>query len=191
LIAVDRGRFNDNWLYIHDPAVRVGRIQNYKAWSPDMVPDSRLCNYGLEYFCSCGDELWTASDPALVELAKNEIQLLGLATASELLDGCVFRQPKAYPVYDEGYTARVGVIRKELEDRFPTLHVTGRNGMHKYNNQDHSIMTAMLAVRNVLAGRKLYDPWRVNEDAEYHEERKEAEHSASGLRSVPQRIGTT
>jgi protoporphyrinogen oxidase len=101
----------------------------------------------------------------------------------------VVRQPKAYPVYDDGYADNVEKIRRELEARFPTLHPVGRNGMHKYNNQDHAMMTAMLCVRNILAGGPLYDLWRVNEDAEYHEAGDRAQESgASGLRSVPRRL---
>ena len=188
LILKDRKIFDDNWIYIHDPAVKVGRIQNFKSWSPEMVPDPALCCYGLEYFCFEGDGLWSSSDADLLALAAGELERVGLAARSEVLDGCVVRQPKAYPVYDASYAANVEVIRRELKDRFPTLHVTGRNGMHKYNNQDHSMMTALLTVENILAGREIYDVWRVNEDAEYHEEGERASNaSVSGLRQVPQR----
>jgi protoporphyrinogen oxidase len=188
LVLKDRKRFDDNWIYIHDPGVKVGRIQNFKSWSPEMVPDPSLCCYGLEYFCFEGDGLWSSSDADLLALAAGELEKIGLAGRHEVLDGCVVRQPKAYPVYDDSYAANVEVVRRELKERFPTLHLTGRNGMHKYNNQDHSMMTAILTVENILAGKELYDVWRVNEDAEYHEEGERASRvSVSGLRQVPQR----
>jgi len=169
LILKDRQVFTDNWIYIHDPSVNVGRIQNFKSWSPELVPDPALNCYGLEYFCTEKDGLWNSSDSALVELAKQEVVKIGLARAEDVVDGCVVRQPKAYPVYDGAYAANVAVLREELEDRFPNLHLVGRNGMHKYNNQDHAMMTAMLCVQNILAGRHVYDLWQVNQDAEYHE----------------------
>ena len=129
------------------------------------------------------------SDAQLIDLGKREIQQIGLASALDVVDGCVVRQPKAYPVYDDGYAGNVERIRRELEARFPTLHLVGRNGMHKYNNQDHAMMTAMLCVKNILGGGPLYDLWRVNEDAEYHEEGARAQESgATGLRSVPRRL---
>ncbi len=189
LILKDRQVFADNWIYIHDPSVRVGRIQNFKSWSPEMVPDPSMACYGLEYFCFEGDGLWTADDAELVELGKRELQRIGLAAAADVVDGCVVRQPKAYPVYDDGYAQNVEAIRRELDARFPTLHLVGRNGMHKYNNQDHAMMTAMLCVKNILAGGPLYDLWRVNEDAEYHEAGERAHQGgASGLRAVPRRV---
>jgi protoporphyrinogen oxidase len=187
LIIKDREQFSDNWIYIHDPQVRVGRIQNFKSWSPEMVPDPAYCCYGLEYFCFEGDGLWSSSDADLIELAKLEIEKIGLAKAADISDGCVVRQSKAYPIYDDQYTEHVTRLRTEMEARFPTLHVVGRNGMHKYNNQDHAMMTALLAAENILTGERLYDVWAVNEDAEYHEEGKAGtqEASVSGLRSVP------
>jgi protoporphyrinogen oxidase len=160
--------FPDNWIYIHDPGVKVGRIQNFRAWSPDMVPDPELSCLGLEYFCSEGDGVWTMSDPDLVATAGRELAHLGLVGPAELEDGTVVRATKAYPVYDPHYEARVRVIRQYLEHGFSNFQVVGRNGMHKYNNQDHSMMTALLAARNILGGR--FDVWRVNADAEYHEE---------------------
>src|SRR2546429_8782634 len=170
LILKDRKVFDDNWIYIHDPAVKVGRIQNFKSWSPEMVPDPAMTCYGLEYFCFEGDGLWTATDAELLELCKRALQQIGLANAADVVDGCVVRQPKAYPIYDDGYAQKAEKIRREIETRFPTLHLVGRNGMHKYNNQDHAMMTAMLCVRNILAGSPMYDLWRVNEDAQYPEE---------------------
>ncbi len=169
LILKDQHLFEDNWIYIHDPAVQVGRIQNFKSWSPEMVPDPALACYGLEYFCFEGDGLWTRSDADLIALGKRELAQIGLAAADGVVDGCVVRQPKAYPVYDAGYAANVATVRRELEERFPTLHLVGRNGMHKYNNQDHAMMTAMLTVENILAGERRYNVWSVNEDAEYTE----------------------
>jgi len=190
LILKDKNLFDDNWIYIHEPSVNVGRIQNFKSWSPEMVPDPSMCCYGLEYFCFEGDGVWTAKDEDLIELGKRELEKIGLASAADVLDGCVVRQAKAYPVYDDDYAANVERVRREFEGRFPNLHVVGRNGMHKYNNQDHAMMTAMLCVKNIVAGRPLYDLWQVNQDAEYHEsgERGAAQSAASGLRDVPRRI---
>jgi protoporphyrinogen oxidase len=159
--------FPDNWIYIHDPAVRVGRIQNFKNWSPRMVPDPSKTCLGLEYFCFEGDGLWTMSDDALVTLGTRELQLLGLARPGDVEDGAVVRMPKAYPVYDGGYAQALATIRGFL-DGIENLQLVGRNGMHKYNNQDHSMLTAMLAARNIL-GEK-YDLWKVNVEQEYHEE---------------------
>jgi protoporphyrinogen oxidase len=169
LIVRDRGLFDDNWIYIHDPAVKVGRIQNFKSWSPAMVPDPALNCYGLEYFCFDHDHMWNSTDAELIELARSELATLGLAKAADIIDGCVIRQRKAYPVYDQHYQEHVAVIRRAIDAQYPNLHLVGRNGMHKYNNQDHAMMTAMLTVRNILSGRQLYDVWQVNQDAEYHE----------------------
>ncbi len=189
LILKDRGQVHDNWIYIHDPSVKVGRVQNFKSWSPEMVPDPSLCCYGLEYFCFEGDGLWTSLDEELIRIAKTELEKIGLARAEDVLDGCVVRQVKAYPVYDDDYATHVETVRKELETRFPTLHLVGRNGMHKYNNQDHAMMTAMLCVENIVAGQPIYDLWRVNQDAEYHEEGNAGgQAAANGLRLVPTRI---
>jgi protoporphyrinogen oxidase len=160
--------FPDNWIYIHDPSVQVGRVQNFRSWSPELVPEGMSC-LGLEYFCFEGDGLWNASDAELVALAKKEIAQIGLIAASDVVDACVVRQPKAYPVYDDSYRENVEMIRLDLETAYPTLHLVGRNGMHKYNNQDHAMMTAMLTAKNILAGHRVFDVWDVNEDAEYHE----------------------
>ena len=192
LIVHERGRFADNRIYIHDPSVQVGRVQNYKSWSPEMVPDAGYCSYGLEYFCFEGDGLWTTSDRELIELAKREIQEVNLAASADVVDGCVIRQPKAYPVYDETYQEHVNTIRKALDENCPTLHLVGRNGMHKYNNQDHAMMTAMLTAKNILAGERKYDVWAVNQDAEYHEAGEGGAESLSVLRTelrkVPARV---
>jgi protoporphyrinogen oxidase len=184
LILRERHRFSDNWIYIHDPNVKVGRVQNYKSWSPDMVPDPNYCCYGMEYFCFEGDGLWTARDEDLIELAKRELEQVQLAVASDVVDGCVIRQPKAYPVYDDDYKQHVEVIRQALATHCPNLHLVGRNGMHKYNNQDHAMMTAMLTARNILAGEQKYDVWAVNEDGEYHEAGAAGEKSATELNSA-------
>jgi protoporphyrinogen oxidase len=169
LILRERNRFSDNWIYIHDPDVKVGRVQNYKSWSPEMVPDPKYCCYGLEYFCFEGDGLWSSPDPELIALAKKELEQVKLAAAADVVDGCVIRQPKAYPVYDDDYKHHVEIIRRALDTHCPNLHLVGRNGMHKYNNQDHAMMTALLAARNIIAGEKKFDVWAVNEDGEYHE----------------------
>ena len=159
--------FPDNWIYVHDDRVRVGRIQNYKNWSADMVPDARFTCLGLEYFCFAGDGLWSTSDAELVELATRELEVIGLASPGLVRDGTVVRAPKAYPVYDEGYEAALLASRQFLEG-FSNLQLVGRNGMHKYNNQDHSMLTAMLAVRNLFGERHCL--WDVNADEDYHEE---------------------
>jgi protoporphyrinogen oxidase len=149
--------------------VKVGRIQNFKSWSPELVPDPDLNCYGLEYFCFEGDNLWSSDDAALVELARRELVQLGLAADDEVVDGHVIRQPKAYPVYDDAYQQNVDTIRAWVERDLPGLHLVGRNGMHKYNNQDHAMMTALLTAENILAGHAKWDVWQVNQDAEYHE----------------------
>ena len=178
--------FPDNWIYIHDPGVRVGRIQNFKNWSPDMVSDPTKTCLGLEYFCFEGDGLWTMPDAKLVDLAKKELAQLGICSAAEVFDGVVVRQQKAYPVYDDAYQANVGVVRDYLAAELPNLHLAGRNGMHKYNNQDHSMMTALLVARNIATGSHL-DPWKVNADAVYHEDVRVGERDPSG-RQVPERV---
>ncbi len=190
LILKDRKMFDDNWIYIHDPSVKVGRIQNFRSWSPEMVPDPDKACYGLEYFCFEHDGLWDSTDEELIRLAQRELLQIGLAKEGDVLDGCVVRQKKAYPVYDDDYARHVDTIREELEERFPTLHLVGRNGMHKYNNQDHAMMTAMLCVENILAEEKIYDLWQVNGDAEYHEAGSAPAEETHGtaIRLVPMRV---
>ena len=189
--------FPDNWIYIHDSKVQVGRVQNFRSWSPEMVPDENIACVGLEYFCFENDGLWSSSDADLIELAKKEMAILGLCKPEDVVGGAVVRQEKAYPVYDDSYAENVAAMREELEERFPTLHMVGRNGMHRYNNQDHAMMTAMLTVENIEAGARIYDIWQVNEDAEYHEAGNEgqqariAEDRKAALaseRDVPRRI---
>lgn len=181
--------FPDNWIYIHDSKVKVGRVQNFRSWSPEMVPDADIACVGLEYFCFEGDGLWSSSDADLIELAKKEMAILGLCRPDDVVGGAVVRQEKAYPVYDDSYAANVETMRSELEEKYPALHMVGRNGMHRYNNQDHAMMTAMLTVRNILAGERVYDIWGVNEDAEYHESGTEGEQAAlASVRDVPGRV---
>jgi protoporphyrinogen oxidase len=168
-LIVDRPTlFSDNWIYVHEPSVNVGRIQNFKNWSPDMVADPNKTSLGLEYFCNEGDQLWSMPDGKLVELAKRELAAIGLAAPGDVSDGCVFRVPKAYPVYDADYSEALPVLR-EYVNSLPNLQTVGRNGMHRYNNQDHSMLAAMCAVRNAVLGES-HDLWAVNTDMEYHEE---------------------
>lgn len=188
LMLKDKGQLTDNWIYIHDPNVKVGRIQNFKSWSPELIPDPSMACLGLEYFCFENDDLWSKSDVELIQLAKSELAYLGLAEESEVLDGCVVRQKKAYPVYDDEYTANVEEIKKDIEEHYPNLHLVGRNGMHKYNNQDHAMMTAMLAVKNIVAEKNLYDVWRVNQEAEYHE--TDLSKNDHGGRLVPKKVSS-
>jgi protoporphyrinogen oxidase len=179
LIIQNPSLFPDNWIYIHSPEVRVGRIQNFKNWSPEMVPDPSKTCLGMEYFCFQGDDLWTMPDHELVALARKEIAQLGLAKSEEVVDGTVVRMEKAYPVYDEGYSEALQTIRNYLSG-FSNLQLVGRNGMHRYNNQDHSMLTAMLAVKNILG--ESHNLWTVNVEQEYHEEGKSSE------RLVPKRV---
>jgi protoporphyrinogen oxidase len=188
IIKTDRELFPDNWIYIHDPSVKVGRVQNFLSWSPDMVPEPGFACLGLEYFCFEGDGLWSSEDRDLIDLAKREIAQIGLIDPDDVTDACVVRQPKAYPVYDETYREHVQAVQADLEASLPTLHLVGRNGMHKYNNQDHAMMTAMLTVKNIIAGKRLYDVWGVNEDAEYSESGTSGERDAlASERLVPRR----
>lgn len=159
--------FPDNWVYIHSPEVQVGRIQNFRSWSEDMVPDADRSSIGMEYFCQEGDSLWNSDDQTLIAQAGRELEHLGLGKASDVVDGTVIRQPKAYPVYDSDYREALDMIRGWLSG-LGNLQVVGRNGMHRYNNQDHSMLTAMLAVQNILGGS--HDLWSVNVEQEYHED---------------------
>jgi protoporphyrinogen oxidase len=167
VICKGRDLFPDNWIYIHDPNVKVGRIQNFGNWSPEMVPDSTTSCLGLEYFCFEGDDFWTMKDEELKALARREVVHLGLVAEQDLLDAAVVRMPKAYPVYDETYKQGLAAIREFLKT-VPNLQLVGRNGMHRYNNQDHSMLTAILAARNVKGAG--YDLWQVNVDEEYSEQ---------------------
>jgi protoporphyrinogen oxidase len=165
VVPEDKG-FPDNWIYIHSPEVKVGRIQNFGMWSPYMVKDGRTC-LGMEYFVFEGDELWTCTDADLVAMATKELATIGLVEPSDVEAGYVVRMPKAYPVYDDVYLDNVKVIRRWFEEHAPNVHPVGRNGMHKYNNQDHSMYTAMLTVENIHGAH--HDIWSVNVEEEYHE----------------------
>jgi protoporphyrinogen oxidase len=168
LIVPESAGFPDNWIYIHEPGVRVGRVQNFGSWSPELVKDGYTC-LGLEYFVSEGDDLWESSDEDLIALGKAELAKTGLAPAGAIqAAGYVVRVPKAYPVYDEGYAERVDVLRAWLAATVPNVHPVGRNGMHRYNNQDHSMLTAMLSVDNIVKGTT-HDVWTVNVEEDYHE----------------------
>ena len=167
LVVPERDGFPDNWIYIHAPEVEVGRIQNFGSWSPYLVKDGRTC-LGLEYFVFEGDATWNRSDEDLVEQGKRELKALRLADPAVVEAGYVVRMPKAYPVYDETYKTNVGVLRRWLAENAPNVHPVGRNGMHKYNNQDHSMYTAMLTVENILGADN--DIWNVNVEEEYHEQ---------------------
>jgi protoporphyrinogen oxidase len=168
-LIVDRENlFPDNWIYIHSPEFKVGRIQNFKNWSPAMVPDASKTCLGMEYFCSEGDALWEQSDLELIELASCELVGLGLVNKQAIIeDGVVIRQRKAYPVYDGEYRKHVQVLQDYIKT-FDNLQTVGRNGMHRYNNQDHSMLTALLAARNILGEH--HDLWDVNTERSYHEE---------------------
>ncbi|MBI2689983.1 MAG: NAD(P)/FAD-dependent oxidoreductase [Acidobacteria bacterium] len=180
--------FPDNWIYIHEPGVKVGRIQNFKNWSPEMVPDPATSCLGLEYFCFEGDGLWNTPDADLVALGRKELAELGLARAEDIVDGAVVRMAKAYPVYDDVYQRGIDAICAFLAE-VPNLQLVGRNGMHRYNNQDHSMLTAILAARNIVhemrgAGPH-YDLWKVNADEDYHEgAANDGDDDFSGLEST-------
>ena len=167
LIVKQEEVFPDNWIYIHSPDVRVGRVQNFGSWSAEMVPDASTTSLGLEYFVQQGDDLWSSPDQALLELAARELAVLGLVSEKDVVDGTVLRMPKAYPVYDDAYKEVLALMRGYLAG-FPNLQVIGRNGQHRYNNQDHSMVAGMLAARNVAG--ETHDVWAVNVELQYHEE---------------------
>jgi protoporphyrinogen oxidase len=167
LVLPQEFSFPDNWIYIHDPGVGVGRIQNFGSWSPYLVKEGRTC-LGLEFFVNEGDSMWTKPDEELVEQAKRELEHLGLGVASKVEAGYVVRMPKAYPVYDEHYVRNVDIMREWIAENSPNVYPVGRNGMHRYNNQDHSMYTAMLSVENIFGAD--HDVWSVNVEEEYHEE---------------------
>ena len=181
LVVDGEDLFPDNWIYIHEPGVRVGRIQNFRSWSPWMVPDSSKACVGMEYFCFAGDDLWSMPDDDLVALAADELERLQLASRSKVERGYAIRVPKAYPIYDSDYAERVQVIRDWL-DGIDNLQQVGRNGLHRYNNSDHSMLTAMRAVDNLLSGAE-HDIWAVNAESVYHETHIEDEHP---YRSAPE-----
>ncbi len=167
LVVPEEVGFPDNWIYVHSPDVRLGRIQNFGSWSPYLVKEGRTC-LGLEYFVFEGDDLWSAADDDLVALGTKELGVLGLIEPGDVEAGYVVRMPKAYPMYDETYKANVEVLKDWLATHAANVHPVGRNGMHRYNNQDHSMLTAMLTVENIVAGAG-HDIWAVNVEEEYHE----------------------
>ena len=172
--AQGRQLVRDNWIYIQEPDVFAGRLQIFNNWSPWMVDDPQKIWVGVEYFANEGDSLWTRSDDQLKRLAVEELVRIGIIDETALVDSVVLRMPKAYPAYFGTYS-RFGEIRSYL-DSFGNLFLTGRNGMHRYNNQDHSMLTAMVAVDNILAGRADKDNiWELNTEKEYHEERSPSE----------------
>jgi UDP-galactopyranose mutase len=185
LVVGEEHAFPDNWIYVHSPDVKLGRIQNFGSWSPYMVKEGRTC-LGLEYFVNRGDEYWEMADDDLVELGKREIATLGLVPAGAVEAGYVVRMPGAYPVYDADYAANVEVLRRWIEQHTPNVHPVGRNGMHRYNNQDHSMLTAMLAAENIVKGTD-HDLWTVNVEQEYHEEVS----SSEGARTAAASRSTT
>jgi len=168
LVVNEEDAFPDNWIYIHDPNVKVGRVQNYGSWSPHMVKEGKTC-LGLEYFVNIGDELWSMDDQNLIDLAIKELSELSLLSSDSLHEGYVVRMPKAYPVYNLDYSKNIEVIKNWLLKDHKNIFPIGRNGMHRYNNQDHSMMTAVLSVRNILLNEK-NDIWKVNVEEDYHEE---------------------
>lgn len=184
-LIIDRPQlFPDNWIYVHYPDVKVGRIQNFKNWSPDMVPDASKTSLGLEYFCNQGDELWSMSDEELIELGSREIEMINLAKDEEVIDGAVFRVENTYPIYDSDYREYLSVVREYLEN-FENFQTIGRNGLHRYNNQDHAMLTGMFAVRNMVLGEQ-NDLWVVNAEQEYLEEVKDTQ-----IRQVQEAVEAT
>jgi protoporphyrinogen oxidase len=171
VVPADKVPWQDNWIYIHAPEVKTMRIQNFGSWSPYLVKDGRNV-LGLEYTLLEGDETWTAPDDELIEGGKRELEQLGLVRTEDVESGYVVRMPKGYPMYDATYKDNVGVLRRWLSDNAPNVYPVGRNGMHKYNNQDHSMFTAMLSVDNIFGAH--HDIWAVNVEEEYHEEKRRA-----------------
>jgi len=168
LVVPESAGFPDNWIYIHSPEVQVGRIQNFGSWSPYLVKEGKTC-LGLEFFVQVGDDTWNRSDDALVAQAEHELDHLGLVGPDQVERGFVVRMPKAYPFYDSGYKRNVEIMRRWLEANVPNLHPVGRNGMFRYNNQDHSMLTAQLTVQNIADGTA-HDVWAVNVEEDYHEQ---------------------
>ena len=188
LIVDDTDLFPDNWIYVHEPGVQVARIQNPTNWSEDMRPDTTKSSLALEYFCNEGDELWRTADAELIALASREIEDIGLATADKVIDGCVYRVANAYPVYDTTYAASLSMVRNFC-DGLENLRTIGRNGLHRYNNMDHSMLTAMYATRMLLFGEH-HDIWSINAEQEYHEEVTGPDvHSVKGPRNAREGLG--
>jgi protoporphyrinogen oxidase len=181
-LIVKRERvFPDNWIYVHSPEVRVGRVQNFKNWSSEMVSDPAISFIGLEYFVSRGDDLWSRSDDELIALGSAEAEKIGLFSASDVQAGTIVRMPKAYPVYDGAYTSHLETLRGWL-DRFDNLYTVGRNGQHRYNNQDHSMVTGLLAAQRIAGVRREVDVWNVNVEESFHEEVRRGEQTPGRVR---------
>ena len=178
LVVPEAYSFPDNWIYVHSPQVQVGRIQNFGSWSPYLVKEGRTC-LGLEFFVFEGDSTWNKPDAELIEQGKRELGVLGLVDPSKVEAGFVVRMPKAYPFYDEHYKANVARIVEWLNQHAANVHPVGRNGMHRYNNQDHSMYTAMLTAENIARGTQ-HDVWSVNVEEVYHEEDKGAKQPPRG-----------
>ena len=187
LIVDNPSLFEDNWIYVHEPAVKMGRLQNFKNWSPDLVADPQTTTLGLEYFCFEGDGMWNLSDQELIELGERELRKISLLKDDKVVDGTVVRMPKAYPVYDRDFDANIRIVREFVESELTNLQLIGRNGMHRYNNQDHAVLTGFLAAENIKRGERAFDPWRVNGDAIYQEEEHASEQDKSG-RLIPEAI---
>jgi protoporphyrinogen oxidase len=170
LVLRQKDMFTDNWIYVHEPGVSMGRIQNFKNWSPEMVPDESMTCVGLEYFCFTSDPIWSMSDQDLIRLGAEELEQIGLARQEDVVDGAVVRMEKTYPVYDLSYERAMPIIKDAVRP-FTNLYPVGRNGMHKYNNQDHAMLTAMLSVENMFGAN--HDIWEVNVERVYHEEKSE------------------
>ena len=169
LVVPEKFSFPDNWIYIHQSNVKLGRVQNFGSWSPYLVKEDLTC-LGLEYFVNEGDEIWNAKDDELIEIGKKELEILGLVETGSVLNGFVVRQPKAYPVYDSDYESSLKILKDYLSLEWAKLFSVGRNGMHRYNNQDHSMLAAMVTADNLL-GLSYVDPWSVNVEEEYHEQK--------------------
>jgi protoporphyrinogen oxidase len=173
---------SDTCIYVNDSKVQAGRAQILAAGSPETAPDERIACIALEYFCGEGDALWSMRDERLIELARRELDVLGLVPPrGEMIGAAVVRQEKAYPVYDRGYAARVEAMRRELASNHPTLHLVGRTGAHRCGNVEYAMKTAMLTAENILAGRRAFEPWSVAEDAEYRERAERPLPAASAL----------
>ena len=187
-IMIDqRPKFDDNWIYIHDQDIYAGRIQNYTSWSTFMAPNDKGC-LGLEYFCNESEKFWNKTDEELKNVAIEDLRKLEILKNEKIIDAYVVRQKKAYPVYDQGYKEIVKKISNEIENDYNNLYLVGRNGMHKYNNQDHAMMSSLLTVENIKHNRKLNNIWDINVDAEYHEEDKDKNLAMQNLQKVPRSI---
>ncbi len=179
-----RPKFDDNWIYIHDQNIYAGRIQNYTSWSTYMAPNNKGC-LGLEYFCNEGETFWNKTNEELKKLAIEDMNKLAILKNEKIIDSHVVRQKKAYPVYDKEYRKNVKIISDEIENNYKNLFLVGRNGMHKYNNQDHAMMTSILTIENIKNKKKINNIWDINVDAEYHEEGKDKSLAMQNIQKVP------